>query len=86
MLAAVVLFVAVIQLSAKDLSLKSPDGTLSAVLNTTDRVSLEIFRDGINADTKAIDYVHDFKAVDADTVIDASLVSGGGWLARIVEL
>ena len=50
------------------------------------RYRMEYFRDGINADTKAIDYVHDFKVVDADTVIDASLVSGGGWLARIVEL
>lgn len=50
------------------------------------RYRMEYFRDGINADTKAIDYTHDFKVVDSETVIDASLVSGGGWIARIVEL
>lgn len=46
---------------------------------------MEYFRDGINADTKAIDYGHGFESVDSETVIDASLAPGGGWLARIVE-
>ena len=46
LLAAAVILAAAIQLSAKDTSLKSPGGTLSAVLNTTGRVSLEISREG----------------------------------------
>jgi len=45
--------------------------------------SMEIFRDGINADRHAQDYKHLSQEVKQGDKIRISMVSGGGWLAKI---
>lgn len=41
---------------------------------------LELIEDGINADTRAIDYMKKSKVVTNEDVLGISLVSGGGWV------
>ncbi|MCQ2243633.1 MAG: glycoside hydrolase family 97 protein [Bacteroidaceae bacterium] len=45
--------------------------------------TIEIFQDGINADTEATDYKRVVKKVNSATVLKADLAPGGGWTARI---
>ncbi|MBQ5527946.1 MAG: glycoside hydrolase family 97 C-terminal domain-containing protein, partial [Bacteroidales bacterium] len=45
----------------------------------------EIFRDGVNADRKAIDYVRETVDVPADRRISVHLASGGGCALRLVR-
>jgi alpha-glucosidase len=45
--------------------------------------NIEIFRDGINADRHAQDYRHLNQEVKAGEKVKISMVSGGGWVARI---
>ena len=47
--------------------------------------SVEIFRDGINADRAACDYKHEIVALPSDRVLSASMVGGGGFVARITK-
>lgn len=47
--------------------------------------TVEIFRDGINADRAAQDYAREVVALPADRKLTASLQPGGGWAARIVR-
>ena len=44
---------------------------------------MEIFRDGVNADRAAEDYVHETAAVPSDRKITVQMAPGGGWTARI---
>ncbi len=46
----------------------------------------EIFRDGINADRAARDYVHTTAAVPADRRMDIHLAPGGGWVCRLSRI
>ena len=50
------------------------------------KYKMEVFRDGINADIRAIDYKHEFLEVEGGDVLDVSLASGGGWVAKISAL
>lgn len=43
----------------------------------------EIFKDGINADRYASDYIYTTQKVTADTDMNIDLVSGGGWVGVI---
>ncbi len=45
--------------------------------------TIELFRDGINADIRANDYKKEMRTVKKGDRITASLASGGGWVARI---
>ena len=45
--------------------------------------TMEIFRDGINADRHAEDYQRETRPVKASAKINIHLASGGGWVARI---
>jgi alpha-glucosidase len=45
--------------------------------------TVELFRDGINANTRANDYKKEIKKVKKGDQITVSLASGGGWVARI---
>lgn len=45
--------------------------------------TMEMFADGINADTRAIDYKRDVRKVQKGDQITIDMVSGGGWLAKI---
>ena len=50
---------------------------------------VEIFRDGINADRKATDYVHEFQTVSvtaAKHTMNIHMAPGGGWTARFSKL
>lgn len=47
---------------------------------------LEYIEDGINADTRAIDYVKKSKTVSNEEVLNISLVSGGGWVGRLTRM
>lgn len=47
---------------------------------------MEYIEDGINADTRAIDYVKKSQTVTNNDVLNISLVSGGGWVARIIKV
>ena len=44
---------------------------------------MELFRDGPNAESMAIDYVKEVRKVKKGDVIEADMASGGGWVARI---
>lgn len=45
--------------------------------------SAEIFKDGINADRYASDYIHSNRKVSANSSLNISMVSGGGWVGVI---
>lgn len=45
--------------------------------------TLEIIRDGINADTTANDYIKEIRKVKKGDVIDMDLAPGGGWIAKM---
>ena len=47
--------------------------------------SVEIFRDGINADRAARDYKHETVSLSSDRVLSAPMVGGGGYVARITK-
>jgi len=47
---------------------------------------IEYVQDGINADTRAIDYKLNSKTVSANDSMEISLAPGGGWLARIIKM
>ena len=47
---------------------------------------MEIFKDGINADIRAIDYKHESIEVEGGEIMNISLASGGGWVAKISVL
>lgn len=47
---------------------------------------MDIFQDGVNADTEATDYKHITKTVSANDVLKANLAPGGGWTAKITEI
>ncbi len=45
--------------------------------------TMEIFKDGINADRAARDFKHEVLAVPSDRQIEIHMAPGGGWTARI---
>jgi alpha-glucosidase len=47
--------------------------------------TIDIFRDGINADRYASDYEHIKQEIDKDTILKIHLAPGGGWAARITK-
>ena len=47
--------------------------------------SVEIFRDGINADRAARDYKHETVSLSSDRVLSAPMLGGGGYVARITK-
>ena len=47
---------------------------------------MEIFRDGINADTSAVDYKREITEVKKGDKMIIDLVSGGGWISKIYLL
>lgn len=44
---------------------------------------MELFKDGINADLRAVDYKKEVRKVKKGDLIQLSMASGGGWVARI---
>ena len=46
---------------------------------------MEIFKDGINADKNATDYVKEIIPVPADRKLSIEMAPGGGWAAKIVK-
>jgi len=46
---------------------------------------MEFIEDGINADTRAIDYLKKSKTIKKGDSINIKLAPGGGWVARIVK-
>lgn len=48
--------------------------------------TMEIFRDGVNADHAARDFKHEFAPVPGDRQVKVHLAPGGGWTARIVKI
>lgn len=44
---------------------------------------MEVFSDGINADTRAIDYKREIRQVQKGDQVIIDMVSGGGWVAKI---
>ncbi len=47
--------------------------------------TMEIFKDGINADRAARDFKHEVLAVPADRKVNIHMAPGGGWTARITR-
>ncbi len=47
---------------------------------------MEFIEDGINADTRAIDYLKKTKIVNNGETITINLAPGGGWIARLVKM
>ena len=47
--------------------------------------TMEIFRDGINADRAARDYKRELAPVPADRKVKIHMAPGGGWTARITK-
>lgn len=45
--------------------------------------TIEIIKDGINADIRAIDYIKEIKKIRKGDRFPLSMVSGGGWVAKI---
>ncbi len=45
--------------------------------------SIEVFKDGINADRNATDYIYEKFKVNSDDPININMAPGGGWVARI---
>lgn len=52
-------------------------------LNKGKEYTAEIFKDGINADIRAIDYKKEIKKIKGGDKIELNLAPGGGWVARI---
>ena len=50
------------------------------------RYQVELFRDGINADIRAIDYKHQVIEIEGGKPLTVSLASGGGWVAKVSPL
>ncbi len=46
---------------------------------------MEYIEDGINADTRAIDYLKKSKKISKDDSITIDLAPGGGWIAKIIK-
>jgi len=46
---------------------------------------LEYIEDGINADTRAIDYVKKSREITQTDTIDIELAPGGGWIAKLIK-
>ena len=46
---------------------------------------MEFIEDGINADTRAIDYLKKSQTVKKGDLIHIKLAPGGGWVARMVK-
>ena len=46
---------------------------------------MEFIEDGINADTRAIDYLKKSRTITKDDSVDIKLAPGGGWVARLVK-
>ena len=44
---------------------------------------MTIFRDGINADRNANDYVKTEGTIPSDGIVKVHMAQGGGWAARI---
>lgn len=55
---------------------------LSKILGEGEYVA-EVFRDGVNADRLAEDYVHETMAIPASRKLVAEMVSGGGYVVKI---
>lgn len=47
--------------------------------------TMEIFKDGVNADRAACDFKHESVAVPADRQVVVKMAPGGGWAARITR-
>lgn len=47
---------------------------------------MEFVEDGINADTRAIDYIKKTKTVAKGEVITINLTPGGGWVSRLIKM
>ena len=47
--------------------------------------TMEIFRDGINADRAARDFRHEVVNVPSDRKVNIHMAPGGGWVARITK-
>ena len=47
---------------------------------------LEYIEDGINADTRAIDYRKKTRTVTKKEIININLAPGGGWVARLIKI
>lgn len=47
--------------------------------------TMEIFRDGVNADRAARDFKHELVPVPADRKVKINMASGGGWTAKITR-
>lgn len=52
-------------------------------LSKGEKYKMEIFKDGVNADIRAIDYRHEIIEIEGGDFYPISLASGGGWIARI---
>ncbi|NQU54244.1 MAG: glycoside hydrolase family 97 protein [Bacteroidetes bacterium] len=50
------------------------------------KYEMEFIEDGINADTRAIDYLKKTKIVNNGETITINLAPGGGWIARLVKM
>ena len=50
------------------------------------RYQVEIISDGINADTRAEDYLRSSISIQKGDSIELDLVSGGGWVARVTPV
>ncbi len=46
---------------------------------------MEFIEDGINADTRAIDYLKRSHTIKKGDTINIKLAPGGGWVARLVK-
>jgi alpha-glucosidase len=46
---------------------------------------MEFIKDGINADTRAIDYLKKSNNITKGDSINIKLAPGGGWVARLVK-
>ncbi len=47
--------------------------------------TIEYIEDGINADTRAIDYMKKSKSVTNSDTIQINLAPGGGWIAKVIK-
>ena len=45
--------------------------------------SIEVFKDGVNADRNATDYIYEKFKVNSEDAININMAPGGGWVARI---
>lgn len=44
---------------------------------------IEIFKDGVNAERNATDYIYEKFRVNSEDIININMASGGGWVAKI---